>query len=238
MIFPEDIPCATQDHYLPESNDQNLSALIRMGDREQVRKVLDCLFNKVIKNTSPFLLRQFCQELYGEMARQCREAGIRLSEILKEKEQYPSHLENYQSISEIKDWFEEKFNQLIAMIKSIGLKDYSAPIREALICIKKNYNKELNLSSVAHQVGLSKNHFCTLFKEETGNNFVDFLHKTRIEQAREMLLNSEMLISEISEIVGYIDSKYFTKVFHKYMNCSPTAYRKLYQKGGDQNEPV
>jgi len=238
MIFPEDIPDATQDHYLPDSNDPNLSVLIRMGDREQVREVLDCLFNKVITNTSPFLLRQFCQELYGEMARQCREAGIRLTEILTGKEQYPSHLENYRSLSEIKDWFEEKFNQLTTMVERIGLNDFSAPIREALIYIKNNYHRELNLSLVAHQVGLSKNHFCSQFKEETGYNFVAFLHKTRIELACKMLLNSELLIVEIAEKVGYLDSKYFAKVFQKYMNCSPTTYRKLCQEGGHRNELV
>jgi two-component system response regulator YesN len=237
MLFPEDLPGETKDYCLLESNDQNLSALIRMGDQKQVRKALEGLFNNVTEKKSPFLLRQFCQELYGEMARQCREGGISLSEILGEDEQYPSHLENFQSIPAIRDWFAEKLDQLMTTIKRAGLMHYSTPIREALIYIKENYhNKNLSLSLVANQVGLSKNHFCTRFKEETGNNFVDFLHKTRCEQARELLLHSELLIAEIAELVGYIDPKYFTKVFQRQLGYSPAIYRKLCQKGGRPDE--
>lgn len=239
MIFPEDIPGENQEYCLLDSNDPHLSVLIRMGNQEQITKVLKGLFNKVTERTSPFLLRQFCQELYGEIARWCREAGIPLSEILEGDEQYSSHLENFQSISAIKDWFVAKFDKLVSIIKSAGLINYSAPIREALIYIKENYhNKELNLSLVASQVGLSKNHFCTCFKEETGNNFVDYLHKTRCEQAREMLVHSELLISEIAEDVGYIDPKYFTKIFQRQTGYSPTRYRKLFQKGGHRHEMV
>lgn len=231
MIFADDIPDTKQDPYLPEYNSQNLSALLKMGDDEQVRKVLDYLFNKVLESSSPFLLRQFCQELYGEMARQCREAGLRLSELLSKGEQYPSLLENCQSIPEIKEWFAGKFKKLNALIKRIGLQNYSTPVREGLIYIRKNYRQELSLSAVAQQVGLSKNHFCTLFKAETGENFIAFLHKTRIEQACELLLHSELLIAEIADEVGYLDAKYFTKVFQKHQGCSPTTYRKLCQKG-------
>lgn len=239
MIFPEDIPCDTKDYCLPESNDPNLPALIRMGEEEEVTKALECLFKKVTQSVSPFLLRQLCQELYGEIARQCREAGIRLSEILKEEEQYSSHLENFPSIPAIEDWFVEKFNHLIAKMKSTSLMNYSPPIREALIYIKENYkNKNLSLSLVANQVGLSKNHFCTRFKEETGYNFVDFLHVTRSEQACELLLHSELPIAEIAESVGYIDPKYFTKVFQKHTGYLPTTYRKLFQKGGHRHEMV
>lgn len=239
MIFPADIPAENHDCCLLETNDPQLSALIRMGNQEQIRKALEGLLNKVTEKTSPFLLRQFCQELYGEMARQCREAGIRLSEILAEDEQYLSHLEHFRSIPALKDWFVEKFDTLNMLIKSAGLMNYSPPIREALIYIKENYNdKDLNLCLVANQVGLSKNHFCTRFKEETGNNFVDFLHKTRCEQARAMLVHSELLISEIAENVGYIDPKYFTKVFQRHIGYSPTRYRKLFQKGGHRHEMV
>ncbi len=187
MIFPEDIPSEAKDHCLLESDGPDFSILIRTGNRRQIKTALTCLFHKVTEKTSPFLLHQVCQELYGEMARQCRGAGIGLSEILEEEEQYSSHLENFPSIPAIRDWFVEKFNRLITLIERTGFMNYSTPIREALIYIKENYNnKDLNLSLVAKQVGLSKNHFCTRFKEETGQNFVDFLHKTRCEQACEL----------------------------------------------------
>jgi two-component system response regulator YesN len=78
-------------------------------------------------------------------------------------------------------------------------------------------------------VGLSSNHFCTLFHLETGKSFLDYLHALRIEHAGELLAGSDFRVSEIAQKVGYRDAKYFSKVFQKYQNCSPSEYR---QKNG------
>ena len=59
-------------------------------------------------------------------------------------------------------------------------------------------------------------------------NFVEYLTEVRIQAAQELLSGTRESIDEIAEIVGFADSKYFTKVFKKCTNISPSMYRKLY----------
>ena len=76
---------------------------------------------------------------------------------------------------------------------------------------------------------MSPTYLSALFKKETGDSFSGFLTETRIHAACDLLLNTNHDIIDITEMVGYNDAKYFTKVFRKVMKVSPSAYRKLYR---------
>ena len=64
------------------------------------------------------------------------------------------------------------------------------------------------------------------FKEITGQTFLDFLNKYRVQQAITLLNTREYRISEISEAVGFSDYKHFCSVFKKYTLKSPTKFVK------------
>ena len=119
---------------------------------------------------------------------------------------------------------EEQYIELQSEIKNIEKK----PIQDAKIYIKLNYNTPLRLEKVAQQVDLNPSYFSNIFKKETGMNFVEYLTEVRIQAAQELLSGTRESIDEIAEIVGFADSKYFTKVFKKCTNISPNMYRKLY----------
>jgi two-component system response regulator YesN len=91
--------------------------------------------------------------------------------------------------------------------------------------IEDNYNKDLNLDSVAREIYITPGYLSLLFKQITGINFVDFLHKTRIKKACEYLVDFRLKTYEISLKVGYNDEKYFSQIFKKYMGVTPTQYR-------------
>ena len=67
-----------------------------------------------------------------------------------------------------------------------------------------------------------------MFKKETGMNFSDYLKKIRIDNAKNMLLNTEQTVEDISYAVGYSDIKYFSRLFKKLTGVTPTEFRKLY----------
>ena len=70
--------------------------------------------------------------------------------------------------------------------------------------------------------------FLQCLKKEVGVNFSEYLIKVRIKNAKEMLLNTEGSVEDISYAVGYSDIKYFSRIFKKYMGVTPTEFRKLY----------
>lgn len=102
------------------------------------------------------------------------------------------------------------------------------PIRQAKLYIQENYMKQISQEDVATAIHLSASYLSTMFKKEIGINFSDYLTACRMEAAKKYLKESEFSINEVSEKVGYADSKYFSKIFHKNVGLKPSVYRKLY----------
>ena len=91
--------------------------------------------------------------------------------------------------------------------------------------INNCYNKEIGLDDVADFVQLSPAYFSRLFKQETGENFIDYLIKVRMEHGKRLLETTTYKTYEISQMVGYKKSKYFSKLFKKYSGYTATEYR-------------
>ena len=106
---------------------------------------------------------------------------------------------------------EEHENQIV-----VKAKDY----------IQKNFQNDLSLDEVSRQLDLSMYYFSKLFKEETGNNFVEYMTNLRMEKAKELLQKDELSMKEICSAVGYSDPNYFSRIFKKNTGATPTEYRE------------
>ncbi len=97
--------------------------------------------------------------------------------------------------------------------------------------ISRTYMQEIGLTDVAEKVGLSSAYFSRLFKQETGENFIDYLVKIRMDKAKNLLENTSLSTKEIGESVGYKKGKYFGKLFKNYTGYTPTEYKaKVHRK--------
>jgi AraC-like DNA-binding protein len=91
--------------------------------------------------------------------------------------------------------------------------------------IEEHSGEELSLSKLAKAVNISPNHLSEKFKQVTGVNFVDYIARIRFEKARDLLLNSNLRISEIAFAAGFQSLSQFNRVFKRLSGKSPTAYR-------------
>lgn len=103
------------------------------------------------------------------------------------------------------------------------------PVRVAKQYIQDNYKKQLMLEDVADATNLSPAYLSTIFKKELGISFTDYLISCRMEKAKELLKSTDDSIVVIAEQVGYLDSRYFSKIFFKVVGLKPSVYRKLYK---------
>lgn len=101
-----------------------------------------------------------------------------------------------------------------------------AKMEEALAYIQGHYNDGLNMAVVCDQLSMNYSVFSQMFKEYTGQNFVDYLRDLRIAKAKELLLETSIRISDVGEQVGYENDKHFMKAFKTAVGVSPTEYRK------------
>ncbi|MGL5676487.1 MAG: response regulator transcription factor [Cellulosilyticaceae bacterium] len=102
-------------------------------------------------------------------------------------------------------------------------------VKQAIEYIHSNYSEKLDLQTVADSLYVSTWHLCKVLKKQTGTNFVDLLNTVRIENAKRLLLETNMKIYEIAEQVGYTDTAYFSKMFKKIAAVTPNEFRnKMY----------
>lgn len=105
----------------------------------------------------------------------------------------------------------------------------NSAVKKGVEYINNNYNKDINLTIIANEVSLNYTYFCELFKIYTGETFVNYLKKLRVEKAIELLLNNpNHKIYEVANMVGYKDAKQFTKTFRKITGISPIEYKEKY----------
>ncbi|MDT0124696.1 response regulator [Paenibacillus sp. RRE4] len=99
------------------------------------------------------------------------------------------------------------------------------PIGEALTYIETHLGEPMTMRELADSLHLNSSYFSVLFKEQVGLNFSEYLMRKRVQRAKELLVQTNLPISEIAERVGYQTDKYFIKVFKSLENISPSKYR-------------
>lgn len=102
----------------------------------------------------------------------------------------------------------------------------SEPIMQAVRYIDHHVQEPIVSSQLAGHVGLSRSHFSTLFKKEIGISFLDFLHRRRMNKAKELLTSTDWKIHVICEKVGIEDNRHFSKWFKRYTGMTPSEYRE------------
>lgn len=96
--------------------------------------------------------------------------------------------------------------------------------------IRENYYNDITINSIAKSLGYTRNYLYTLFKNTYGISPQTYLLDLRIQKAKELLITERYLsINEISQAVGYSDSHYFSRVFHKKTGVSPKDFVKTYK---------
>ncbi len=99
-------------------------------------------------------------------------------------------------------------------------------IRQIKQYIMEHSSQDISLEGIGDQFGLSPFYISKLFKEQLGVNYIDFLTECRIARAKKLMADPNLSLKEITYEVGYRDPNYFSKVFKKMADVSPTEYRK------------
>ena len=93
--------------------------------------------------------------------------------------------------------------------------------------IHKHYGESLSLNTLAEKVHLSPRYLSSLFVEEEGIGINRYIKKVRMQKARELLLGTNMKVSEICVKVGYSNLSYFCKSFQDDFGVTPDKFRIL-----------
>ncbi|MCM3440447.1 response regulator transcription factor [Metabacillus halosaccharovorans] len=134
-------------------------------------------------------------------------------------------INNIECICELEDALKRIFNKLIKNMNKIN----ELPKKNEIIKAKKyvllNLDKKITLGEVAAYLHLNPSYFSRLYKQHTNENFIDYVIKSKMERAQELIDHSNASIDKISEMLGFENKSYFFKTFKKYYGATPSEYK-------------
>lgn len=98
-------------------------------------------------------------------------------------------------------------------------------IAQSLQFIARNYAREIGIDALAGEAGLSRAHFCRLFRREMGVSPLHYLTQVRLERAQALLRATPYTLEAIAQQCGFADASYFGKRFLQAFGMTPTVYR-------------
>lgn len=98
--------------------------------------------------------------------------------------------------------------------------------RQLVNYLNENYSLEIRRDRIEELIGRNYEYLCQVFKKYAGITIFTYVHHLRIQRAKHLLQNSGLEIRLIAESVGFQDPYYFSRLFKRFENCSPTEFRE------------
>lgn len=204
---------------------KSLPIYIKYLDSEKLKTTVDRMFEIMEKEKiKPSILKSILISVVNsleEEIRQLHNGNISINGL-----EVVNNFINDLSFTGVKKIFKRFMKDIIYKMEDLRRSNLRPEIMKVIEYIEKNYMEKISLEQVANLVSMNRSYFCKLFKSETGITFQDYLIKLRMEKARELLINSDMKISDIAEKVGYANVFYFDRYFKVFFDKTPGEVRK------------
>ncbi len=212
----------------PLEKEKELLSLISIGDKAGSQKVLNEIFGHIFFSTGGNfeVIKARVLELIVLLSRAALEGGADIQQIFGLNYKYLIQINEFKTVEEMTFWLSKIMTRFTDCVFNLTNVKHVDVIYRAVDYVKRNYMKKITLEEVASYVYLSPSYFSKIFKEEMGRNFNSYLNHIRIEMSKRLLMDDSVVLVDVSNIVGYEDQSYFSKVFKKVTGVSPGKYRE------------
>lgn len=189
---------------------------------ETVKEEADQILREIRKQD--YKIEEYKSECFKFL---CVATGVFL-ELKKqyERENLASYkeIEELETYEEIDEYVKDVIDKIADKIGASKSGSSHRTILQLLEYINENYNKDIGLIELADMVTMNPAYLSILFKDEVGMTYIKYLTQTRLNHAKELLLEGYK-VTEVSEMVGYNNYHYFCNIFKKNIGKKPNEYR-------------
>jgi two-component system response regulator YesN len=229
IIYKRDVEKKSSFTYMKiEEALRELEYAIKIGIADKISKIIDYIFSIIrfsdvnISDYRTILLR-----ITTTILKSYEDIRSETSQDLSIDFNVFNEVFRKEKIDEVKDYYNKLCNGLATNINIERIDLRTSQIQKAFTFIHNNYhNKDLDINLICEHLNVSSSYFSKMFKNETKTTFIEYLTKLRMDKAKELLLNTDLKVYEISEKIGYEDPHYFSYNFKKKIGVKPTQYRK------------
>ena len=155
------------------------------------------------------------------------QGGVHPLYLDKMSSQFARKIEQLETVRDMGELVMDMARSYCRLVKKYTLQTYSSPVQKCIVCIDADLTQDLSLGNLAKLQNISAAYLSALFRKETGQTLTDFVNHKRIEQAKKLLIKTDLQIQTIAQHCGILDIHYFSRVFKKYTGQTPKEYRQL-----------
>jgi two-component system response regulator YesN len=145
-------------------------------------------------------------------------------EAIEQLESYAGQVQRLETFEELSTMMTLVIQKFVKLMNS--KKPLHKTVQYVIDLINEKYDTNLTLKSISEEVFMSPSHLSTLFRQEMGINFLDYLHQYRIEKAKLLLKENNGKVYAVARQVGYYDEAHFVRFFKKWTGMLPSQYKK------------
>lgn len=213
--------------YFSKDERQHLKEITIAGDSKAIQSFFGALQRNATKDNifTTGIMQYLCYALIDLLAEIINNTNIKDSETDKIYSRCQTAISGF-DFSKTLQIIKNAYIEIGARITT-QKSEYGLELKDKIIdCINNNYsNKDISLRFVSDELHISYNYLCKVFKEQTGEVFLDYLHRIRIDEAKRLLEETDMRIGDIAEQVGYMNANSFIRKFKQVMGITPGEYR-------------
>ncbi|MCY9659201.1 helix-turn-helix domain-containing protein [Paenibacillus chondroitinus] len=218
-------------YYYPLHVEQQLINFIKTGDYEKSSTIIEQIIETNVSNSvlSVPLGKCLMFDLASTMLKTMNEIGSQGNKKSFMEQFNPvERLSECETIKEMKREILSILEQVCESIQADRKQEYS-PLGDLVSAyVKANYAEEnLNISMIGEKFGITPSYLSKQFKAQTGDALLDFISRTRLEEAKKLLTEQPLSIVEIARKVGYNDINTFNRTFKKFEGITPGKYKEL-----------
>ncbi|TDG00782.1 helix-turn-helix domain-containing protein [Paenibacillus piri] len=232
VISIDDIMIDSESEFIyPKQKEELLLGHIKTAREPEAHQLFDEIVAEINTHKNKLhynqIMPMFMQLLTGFM-NTYSQLGADASAVFGNETDPYRELLDQNSMDKISRWFHQLIHLTTVYIEKEMKVKGNQHITKVVDILEREYSQDISLNSVAEQLNLNPAYISRLFKQITGQPFVDYLKRVRIEKSKELLAQSDLKINEIGKQVGYGNSYYFIKVFKEMIGLTPGEYKKLY----------
>ena len=178
-------------------------------------KTLYCSFNIECSDFEP--------EIKGYVQNGICMDTVRIFESIKSVYESVSDNKNEQCMS--------LFMYLYYQLEETSRNNENIHIKHIKKYIGEHYRENITLKQISDYVHLTPQYCCSVFSEYVGQTIFEFITNRRIDEAKSLIITSELTLGQIAEIVGFSDYNYFSRIFKKVTGVNAKSFRKLKKVG-------
>ncbi len=222
-------------HKLQVDHEPILSCL-RIGERDRLPELVSDFVDKVNSGAlSSFLIGYAVVDLVFAVAKFVEELGGTAEQTLRGLDEIEQRIVTNENRDTLKEYLEDILSSAFEFRENRKQDKYGDIISSAKEYIRVAFSEpDVSLGTVSGHVSVSPSHFSTIFSQATGETFIEYLTRTRMAAAMELLKSTNLRSSEIAYKVGYNDPHYFSFIFKKRTGTTPSDFRR----GGTATDQV